>query len=109
MAAKRWAALNACGSSLRGVFERMGKYLGRRSVLGIFRKYPELIALIVLVGALVAVSLWQPSDETQAVAKMALEDVLRFAWFGYMAFIAAEIAVKGLKALARRAKKSQRI
>lgn len=106
MAAKRWAALNACGISLRGVFERTDKYLDRRSILGIFRKYPELI---VLVGAVVAVSLWEPSDPAQAEAKMALEDVLRFAWLGYMAFIAAEIAVKGLKALARRAKKSQRI
>ena len=49
-----------------------------------------------LVGAVVAVSLWEPDDLAQAVAKMALQDVLRFAWFGYMAFTAAE----GLMALA---------
>jgi hypothetical protein len=108
MAAKKWAALNACGISLRGVFERMGKYLDRRSMLSIFGKYPELIVLIVLVGAVVAVSLWEPSDPAQAVAKMALEDVLRFAWLGYMAFIAAEITVKGLKALARRARRNHK-
>jgi hypothetical protein len=48
----------------------------------------------VLVGAVVAVSLWEPGDPAQA--KMALQDVLRFAWLGYVAFTAAE----GLMALA---------
>ncbi|MCC6051349.1 MAG: hypothetical protein LM580_11620 [Thermofilum sp.] len=59
-----------------------------------------------LVGAVVAVSLWEPGDPAQA--KMALEDVLRFAWLGYMAFIAAEITVEGLKALARRARRNHK-
>jgi len=52
------------------------------------------------------VSLWEPGDPAQA--KMALEDVLRFAWLGYMAFIAAEITVEGLKALARRARRNHK-
>jgi hypothetical protein len=58
------------------------------------KRNPELIATIVLVGADVAVSLWQPSDETQA--KMAILDVLRS---GELAFAALTTA-KGLAALA---------
>lgn len=90
------AAQHAYKISLRPILEGIGKYLDYKRLESFFARNPELVATIVLVGADVAVSLWQPADETQAQAKMAILDVLRS---GELAF-SMIITAKGLGALA---------
>jgi hypothetical protein len=84
--------------SIKPILERVGKahLLEFKDVLDFFKKKPQLVAIIVMVGADVATSLWQPRDENQALAKMAIQDVLRS---GELAFTALTTA-QGLAALA---------
>ena len=59
------------------------------------RENPEVAAFIALVGAEVAVSLWQPSEPWQAELKMVIQDALRAIGMGY----AAIATVEGLMSL----------
>jgi hypothetical protein len=60
-----------------------------------FKEHPEVAATIALVGAEVAVSLWQPSEPWQAELKMRIQDALQAVGMGAAAFTTAE----GLMAL----------
>jgi len=54
-----------------------------------FREHPELAATIALIGAEVAVSLWQPSEPWQAEMKVGIQDALRAVGMGCAAFTTA--------------------
>lgn len=84
--------------TIKPILERVGKahLLEFKDVLDFFKKNPKLVAVIVLVGAEVATSMWEPKDENQALAKMAIQDVLRSGELAFTAFTTA----KGLAALA---------
>jgi hypothetical protein len=82
--------------SLTKVIEGIDKYINYEGIASFFKRNPQLVAFIVLVGADVIVSIWQPADENQAMVKMVLQDVIRTGWVTYTMFTTA----KGLGALA---------
>lgn len=56
-------------------------------------KNPKVLGTVALVGANVAVSVWEPQDPAQAEVKAALQDALRFANFAWSAYVTVDALV----------------
>lgn len=63
------------------------------SALKSLAKNPKVLGTVALVGANVAVSVWEPQDPAQAEVKAALQDALRFANFAWSAYVTVDALV----------------
>jgi hypothetical protein len=85
----------AYGILLGQIIKDLASRIKQMRLTQFFKEHPEVAATIALVGAEVAVSLWQPSEPCQAELKMRIQDALQAVGMG----AAASTAAEGLMAL----------
>jgi hypothetical protein len=85
----------AYGIPLGQIIKDLASRIKQMRLTQFFKEHPEVAATIALVGAEVAVSLWQPSEPCQAELKMRIQDALQAVGMG----AAASTAAEGLMAL----------